>query len=309
MASIFAAVLAGVPARIFGEVTKALNTRYPDVMALRGHGTKLFASRLPTYSHEDIHTFFHEAADAVFGSSSRPKGFCRLPHRDCAMEKKSSKSCGNEKDGRACGRRKPDHFFLIYQATSDADKNRLLDSFYFAPSVVELPKESYDHKTRTVDAIVAGVEHALNTGKIIRGNASGQSPATLLPPENFGRKELRKLLRLAMAAKITKADYHLFRREFFAQNKYFKGRSGLAFEPGINEMAHGFAGSVADVKIALTRHYRAGCSYRSDFHWDVSRVDRSDLAGGAQFHCRIGGPKKASGTHINLLPDDCMLGS
>jgi hypothetical protein len=305
MAPLFAVVLAGIPARIYGAVSAALRERYPNQIVLRGKGAKIYASRFAGYSPAEVNQILGLAGDGIFGFSNRPMGFCRNPHRECAEKIRSKKNCGNDGGVRACGRQKPKYFLLIYQEANETEERRLLDAFYFSASLIRIPRASDDRREQTLEAAFQGVERALGALATLDDNFGCGAPCCLLPPHNFGRDELRVLLRKAGRADSGKQEYGQFRQQFF-RNGVFEGRSRLGFAAATD---HGTPGISADAKFALPGHYRLGCKFVDEFHWDVSPTNGDHFDGKTPIYCRIGGTTKPTAGHVNILVDDCLRGS
>src|SRR6185312_10138003 len=215
MAPRFAAILAGIPTRIYGDVCGSVKEQYPDLMVLRGKGARTYSGKLAVYSDDYIEELMRQASDAVFGYSNRPTGFCRLPHRECAEIKGGKQNCGNIDGTLACGRKRPERLILAFQECVQAEADRLLTRFYFAPAAIQIPRECYDHRTRTSDAVLSGLERALKVFRVTEENMASGAPSVLLPPLNFGRKQLRQLIRKAMNSEVLKGDFSAFRQEYF----------------------------------------------------------------------------------------------
>jgi hypothetical protein len=305
MAPLFSVVVLGVPARIVNTVLAAIRERYPDQAVGRGVGAKYYENRLALYPEAYRERALKAAADAVFGTSDRPVGFCRNAHKECAARGAQRKNC-DQLGTASCGREKGNHFIVVYQEGSEIEEQFLLEGFYFSPYAIKIPREYYDISGDTAEYANQKISEALSYFQILDGNISGQSPSILLPPKNFGRKELRKLVRRAMIGQATPREIREFKSQFFKEQSFFEGRSKLAFQPTDVGTSHGGASVSEDVSIALSRYYRAGCCYREGFHWDVYRTNKADLAGNVEIGCRAKGKQHPHGTHANILVNDCI---
>lgn len=305
MAPLFSVVVLGVPARIVKIVLATIRERYPDQAVARAVGARYYENRLALYPAPYRANALTAAADAVFGKSDRPVGFCRNAHKECAALGAKRKNC-DQLETASCGREKGHHFIVAYQEGAEIEEQSLLEDFHFSPYAIKIPREFYDRSTDTSEYIIQKISEALNYFQILDGHISGRTPAVLLPPKNFGRKELRKLVRRAMIGRATPREMREFKSQFFKEQSFFEGRSKLAFEPTDAGTSHGGASVSKDVSIALSRYYRAGCCYGEGFHWDVYRTNKDDLAGSVEISCRVKGKQYPRGTHVNVLVNDCI---
>jgi hypothetical protein len=148
--------------------------------------------------------------------------------------------------------------------------------------------------------------------RISQSYGQGASPF-LLPPLNFGAGKLvDKMLVSALGSPEPDKVATAFRRGNWdkSQNN-FKARSDLRFAPAKGMARHGNASDEHDPALALSKHYRLGCSYHDEFHWDVRPGDRSDLGGSYPFYCRCDPDDKVAtkhpkGRYVNVLIDDCL---
>jgi hypothetical protein len=307
MAELFAAVVAGVPARIINAVVQAIRDRYPDQAVVRGAGARTYDNRLAAYTESYLNEVLDEAADAIFGKSERPNGFCRNSQRACADRSEGQAKLCSKAQASTCSRAKPDRFFLIYQECNEEDELRLLERFYYSPYLIAIPRDYYDRSLDTSEHIRNMIEIGLDKSRAISTNLHSSAPSLLLPPSNFGRRDLKKLVRRHMSGRASASDLKQFRATYFRNRTYFAGRSSLAFQPTQPGTDHGQAGLEGDASIAISHHYRAGCASPDGFHWDVYRENKDDLAKQIRFDCRQAGEKWPDGSHANLLSDDCLL--
>lgn len=301
MGVLIAAIVAGVPARILNQVLDTLKADHPDTLAVRGAGWRLYDGARPQYLPAYIEEVTSQAIDAVFGSTARPAGFCRNPNRPCALKGTQRNSCGGAV-GASCGREKPDRFVLFYQESDERNETALVDHFRNSALAVRIPAEYYNRATATAKFISETLRQIPTVSQLSAQNISSTSPSILLPPRNFGRRELRKLVREAVSGRVSKGSIRQFKAAFFRNNAHFEGRSKLAFQPTYPAIAHGIPGLSADPIRALAAHYRAGCSL-SDFHWDVYPTAGGKW-GDIAIDCREAGATKPATTHVNLLVDD-----
>lgn len=129
----------------------------------------------------------------------------------------------------------------------------------------------------------------------------------LLPPDHFGTDDLLELLRLAPNPNVRVCLIKQFRsHRLKREDRSYEGRKGLGFKPAAQEIRHGRAGPQERADLALSHHFRLGCPYEADFHYDVSRLDGRDLGGKFSFPCRMVGPTRPRGRNVNVLVDDCI---
>lgn len=306
MALLVAAVLAGVPAEISLDVLKAVREKFPDQVVLRAVGARTYETKFAVYDRTYCDSVLDQAVDAIFGQSDRPKSFCRHPAKSCVEVSANKKNCGGGPD-LACGRRKPDRFLLFYQASADGGADELISMMAHSARIIPIPRERYNDLDRTVDFIVGAIASVSASTEVVASNIASGAPSILLPPLNFDRKELRRLLKAGVVNSLTKASLKAFRSAYFKADKYFLGRARLAFEPTNAATSHGIVGVVSERSRALASHYRAGCSYPGDFHWDVSpKGERGKSAGwgDTKIYCPIEGAQAPKGKHANVLVTD-----
>lgn len=301
MADRIAAVLAGVPGRIINGVLESLRESFPDLLVVRGRGARSYASGLAAYPNGYIAEIISLAGDAIFGESGRPKGFCRNPQRACLRSGWSKTNCG-ARDDLACGREKPEKFVLFIQQADEENTSRIVDAFRNVAFIVVIPRDAYDHLGRTslfIEEALKGLEDELSVAK---ANIKSSAPSLLLPVKNFGHRDLKRLVKRAVIEPTTRRDLRAFRTKFFKEETYFRGRSKLAFQPTVEETAHGTPDSDEDVIAAIGAHYRAGCRF-DDFHWDVYPTGGSGW-GSTTISCWKRGDYSPDSKHANVLVDD-----
>lgn len=302
MADRVAAVLAGVPARILNDVLDGVREAFPDVLVVRGQGARLYANKLASYSDVYIEGVVERATDAIFGQSARPMGFCRNPQRTCLKSEWHKLNCGADAD-LSCGREKPEKFVVFIQESDEENTNRIVETFKNTAFFFVIPRDAYDHQSRTTDFIVDAIDGLNDHLAAADANMKGGAPSLLLPIKNFGQRELKRLVKRAVRTPATRGGLKAFREQFFKESRYFLGRSRLAFQPTVEATAHGTPDKDTDGVAAIGAHYRAGCRF-DDFHWDVSPTGKQGW-GATMVSCWKQGDRNPSdASHVNLLVDD-----
>jgi hypothetical protein len=298
----YAVTLGGVPARIMPTVLTSLRARYSDNHAFRGEGARLYNDGLANYHEEYVSRLVATASENVFGTSARPKGFCRNPGRGCALIAPRKDSCLRN-PSQTCYLQKPDFLLLLYQAGHSEEA--LFKRLHHSVFSIQLSQGCYDRAERTIGEAVEAIRRAVPLLDSVRTALNRAKKALLLPPLNFGRgPELEELFRAALQGDTLAGQLQSFRADHFLKSRRaYRGRNKLAFRPG----THGVAGDELRDELALSKVFRLGCQYDNNFHWDVSRLDCSAFDGSITFHCRRGGPERPSGPkHVNVLVDDCL---
>lgn len=294
-------MLAGFPRTALDAVRERLKVRFPSYV-IRGVAATTRHNHLCLYDSGEITKVLDQAADAVFGSSKRPMGFCRNEQRGC--QKKPRGKC-DLASHQACTKTMPDRLFLLYQEGEREED--LFRKFSHAPLPLCVPKELYAKPRQAADFCEDAIEQLNRRAGLIAGQLRAGS-ALLLPPKAFGRSSAVKLMldRVARGSDPT-SELRAFRQDFYDKaTRKFVGRSDLGFMPGQAAGLHGTPNDQTDAAIALTRRYRLGCTYRGDFHWDVSPMDGSDLNGRHRFETRDNGVLSPKGKNANVLVDDCL---
>ncbi|WP_455918749.1 hypothetical protein [Ensifer canadensis] len=302
---LYAVVLAGLPGRIAPAVKAEIQEKYSDNVVVRATGALLQKDKLALYDNQTITDVVKSAADAVFGKSKRPHGFCRNIDRPCALRDPIKLSCGKT-DEQTCIRQRPDFLLVLYQ--EGQYEAHLLEALHHCALTVKLPKTCYNHLGRTTTAVTDGIEAARSTLGIIKKMMESTKTPLLLPSKNLKEKGFDKLLSAANRSGA-KNDVEQFKRQWFDKRKhYYICRPQLAFEPSSLSGRHGIPDVNENPALALSRNYRLGCQYIRDFHYDVYRQDEKHLSGGHEFVCREIGSRWPSERHINITVDDCILG-
>ena len=301
---LYAVALAGVPGRIVGSVVQALQERFADSHVFRGAGAPLRDNGQTLYNDAVVDEALRMAADAVFGKSRRPHGFCRNTGRPCAIKNAGKNDCGRSAE-QTCSLQKPDFLIVLYQ--EGANEEKLLNTLHHSAYCVRLPKSCYNRRDRTIEAAVGALKEAGPVlGRIRRDIGSSKSPL-LLPPNNFADASLNALLRDALKDGA-KAQAEQFKRAYYGKKEQaYISRKALGFEPAALAGRHGIADVHSRSDLAVSRSLRLGCQYVRDFHYDVSRLDRRDFGGRTIFSCREKGTLRPHGGHANVSVDDCVL--
>lgn len=300
---LYAVTVAGVPGRILGPVLDALRQRYSDTFVIMGRGAPLSDKSLTTYDTAVVDASLEASTEAVFGKTKRPHGFCRNSQRPCALRNAHKDDCGKTPE-HTCSLQRPDFLVLVYQEGLQEDL--LLRRFHYAPLSVRLPKECYNRRDRTIEAISERLSAAKGWLGQIRSAVSSTKSPLLLPPLNFDVKSLTKLLSGA-AEENLKASSEAFKRAHFSRDtKAYDGSRGLQFKPADSGGKHGAADTYAKPEIALTRQFRLGCQYSDDFHYDVTLSGEQRSLKGLKFVDRATGDYETKDDRLNILVDDCI---
>ena len=297
-----AIILAGFPGSVLDAVRSRLSTRYPGSV-IRGIAAPTYHNGLAVYAEAEIAKVLDQSAEAVFGSSKRPVGFCRNAQRGCSKTVADGK-CDNA-GHQACALEKPNRLFLVYQeGTNEAV---LLKRLAHAALPFRIPRSVYGQRRHAADQCEDAVERLYARAALIELSLNFGS-ALLLPPAAFGqRNAVSDLLDRIAAGKDPVRELRAFRQNHYdAQSRAYVGRSRLGFSPGHDAGLHGEPNDMDEVAIALTRRYRLGCVYDGTFHWDVAPLDGSHLAGNYQFKTRDKGSQRPKGKSANVLIDDCL---
>jgi hypothetical protein len=302
-----AIVLAGLPASALSSARDALRLRYPDYV-VRGAAAPVRGDGMANYDDQEIAKVLNVAAEAVFGSSDRPLGFCQNAQRGCTNKIATGRAC--ERTGKqACVLMKPTRLFLLYQEGRHTDD--LLRQFAHAVLPLMIPAETYNRSDATAVLCEAAIEGMKDRAAAIELRLGFGSPL-LLPPKAFGRgSAVRDMLnRIANGSDPSKEERQFRQGYYDKPSKAFVGRSDLIFQGAQNSGLHGGTiKDMADPSLALSRRYRLGCHYDGEFHWDVFPRDGSHLAGHYAFDCRETGRFKPKGKYANVLVDDCLRGA
>lgn len=302
---LYAVTLVGVPGRIINGVIDALRSRFTDQHVFRGIGVRLTESQLTMYDDDVVAGGLRMAADAVFGKSKRPVGFCRHAARPCALRSARKGSC-EKAETQSCALSRPDFLIVIYQ--EGLNEKLLEEKLHYSAYTTKLPKTCYNHQSRTIEAVIAALKTASRTLGLISASLTSVRTPLLLPALNFGAKDVIPLLREALKDG-GKSYVEQFRRSHYQKKSLaYQGRNGLRFEPTTTEGRHGIADVKDQVEIALSRAYRLGAPYPRDFHYDVGKKDGGEMGGKVRFFCRENGPQWPHGRHANITVDDCILG-
>jgi hypothetical protein len=309
---LYALTLAGIPERILPGVLAALRERFTANHVFRGLGTPLASDGLTNYDEQIVGNCLRMAVDAVFKKTKRPVGFCRNPDRSCALKQavgKNGLNCGKT-DEETCFRDQPDFFMVLFQEGIAEEK--LLKKLHHAAFLERLPKECYNKKEKTIEAIVSAIQRAMPVLGSLRRDISSTNSPLLLPPLNFRQREFDKLLK--NTSTDPKSRIEQFKRKYFRpiQNRKSKkayiGRNDLKFEPAETAGRHGIASDGDDFALVLSAAFRLGCRYRRDFHYDVMLLSGKDFGQSIQFDCRrIGNRLHVKGGHANITVDDLVL--
>lgn len=297
-----AIILAGFTGTGLDAVRERLARRYPDSV-IRGAAAPSRHNRLSLYDATDIRKVLDQAADAVFGSSTRPVGFCQNSQRGCRKKVADGKCdlSGNQ----ACLLTKPARLFLLYQEGEREED--LLRTFAYAPLPHRVPQNLYGERRNAADFCETAIEE-LNRRATAIERQLGFGSALLLPPKAFGQGGAVRLMldRVAQGSDPTR-ELRNFRQNYYDKpSRQFVGRSRLGFKPGQDAGLHGAPHDAEDVRIALSRRYRLGCQYDGSFHWDVSPMNGSHLNGEYRFETRDKGEQRPKGRNANILVDDCL---
>jgi hypothetical protein len=305
---LYAVVLAGLPGTIVSAVTQALRNRYSDNYVFRAAGAPLRTQRTTEYDEKVISDSLRMASDAIFQKSQRPFGFCRNTNRPCAIKNAGKHNCGRN-EAQSCELQKPDFLMVLYQEGEGEEK--LISRFHYAALFGKLTRSSYGRQERTIDAVVSQLERATPILGSIRKDLTSTKSPLLLPPDNFRKQELYDLLR-GGGANGEKAAITQFKRTHFrgvsgSDKKAYVGRSDLEFQPADIDGWHGIADAEELGELAISSIFRLGCRFKRDFHYDVSRLSGTDLAGRVPFYCRRGGIIHPRGRYVNVSVDDVVL--
>jgi len=304
---LYAVTLAGIPGRIVNDVLAHLRTKFSDRHVFRGAGVALRSNKLTMYNGAVIDKVVVLGADAVFGRTMKPWGFCRLRTKPCALVSRSRDSC-IKSDNQSCQLTKPSFFVLIYQ--QGVNEIELLTRFHHSAYAIRLPRECYNKKDATISAVVDAMTQASkDLGLLNREMRSGNTPL-LLPPFDFERKSMNSLFHKVL---VSGDDLKLAIREFKATRlvrvkprPYYSGRNSLGFPVTPRQQQHGTVVDQERPDLALSKLYRLGCQYEEGFHYDVFRQNGSDFDGSIRFFCRRNGAHFPKGTHVNVYVDDCL---
>jgi hypothetical protein len=302
-----AVVVAGVPARALKHLRTEFDLAFPNGFLFRAAAAEVRSNRLASYSDELISVVVGMLADAVFGHSSRPVGFCRNKLQPCAIASKGRHTC-KKADKATCNLSRPDFVILVYQ--KGERQSELINRIYHSAFLIEIPEQFYGASELTAAFVLDQIRSATNQLRALVSSFKSGTCPLLLPPKNFGMtKHVVRLFAGVMAGKNVTTVVSDFRRIWFDRRMAaYIGRSKLAFKPAVGALAHGEAELQDDLALGLTSYYRLGCGYNDSFHWDVERSDRPHFDGTITFHCRKAGkPSYPSGMpNVNVLVDDSL---
>ena len=295
-------ILAGLTGSVLDAVREQLSQRYPGVV-IRGLASATRNNRLAFYDAGEITKVLGQAVDGVFGSSKRPIGFCQNSQRGC--QKKVADGKCDRADNQTCALEKPARLFLIYQ--QGENEEALLRGFAHAALPFRMPRSTYGQRRNAADMCEAAIKTLNERAASIECHLSLGS-ALLLPPKAFGqRRAVNGLLERIALGNDPVRELRSFRQNHYDKAaRAFVGRSRLGFSPGQDAGLHGEPHDANDPSIALSRRYRLGCVYQGSFHWDVSPLDGSHLAGNYEFQTRDKGSQRPQGRNANVLVDDCL---
>lgn len=301
-----AIVLAGIPSTTHSAVLSGLRAHYSTGYVFRVASSLLHKDGQAHYCDEEVQAVVEACRDAIFGEKKRPSSFCRNPTQQCSLNHKSGKRCSLE-NGQSCSLAKPDHFILLYQPGENSKK--LQEALHYSALHVPLDGDCYGRANKTVAAAVNAISLGASVVKQLKDNMASLNSPYLLPPINFGMG-LEKLFKIDPDLAKQQKKAKNFRVEKFAGDaRAYKGKGELRFSPTSTEIQHGSAGPQESAEIALTRHFRLGCTYEDKFHFDVTRADGHVHKGRTTLYCRINGVWKPEKMNANLLVDDCMRGN
>lgn len=299
-----AVILAGVPSTIHSVVLAALRVHYSTGYVFRIASSRLHKDDKAHYGDEEVQSILEACRDAVFGEKKRPSSFCRNPAQRCQLNHSGGKSCSLA-DGQTCSLLKPDHFILLYQPGDNIKK--LQEALHYSPLAVSLGEQCYGKADRTVASAIDAIGKGQAAIAHLKDHMSSLNSPYLLPPINYGMG-IKKLFKVDLDVEKQQKKVKSFRVDRFADRAY-KAKGDLRFSPASAEIQHGAAGPQDRADIALTRHFRLGCTYEDKFHFDVSRADGHVHKGRTTLFCRLNGIWKPEKLNANLLIDDCMRGN
>jgi hypothetical protein len=301
---LYAVTICGVPARILPNVLIELRQRYSDRHTIQGVGARLYDDGLARYTSTNVPEALQAAANAVFGKSARPWGFCRNAHRQCALTNSRQDSCAKS-ETQSCGLKRPDFLFVLYQ--EGENEQELLSGLHHAALVFSLPRGCYNKRNQTIEAAVAAITRGTDIAGRIRASLTSKHRSLLLPPLNFDNPALVGIFVHANRGDDLRESLRRFGSEYFRREySSFKGRLGLGFKPATSQGQHGAVSDEQTPELALTKSYRLGCQYDGSFHWDVSRLDGKHLDNRITLRCRRSGARCVHGPYVNLTVDDCI---
>lgn len=300
-----AVAIVGVPEPALKRVRLETAQQFPNGYVFRSKAAPNSASRLTVYNEAEVEAALTTAVDSVFGHTKRPLGFCRNPQRPCALKTKGRHTCGKSENA-ACDLARPEFIVCFYQA--GVGQKKLKEALYHSAYLIEIPQDIYGLPDPAAQFVITELRRASKRLSALRAEYTSSACPLLLPPKNFGvGKVVNKLLARVESGADVRAEVSAFRRQWFRRSdKKFLGRSGLGFAPAQGGGQHGTAADIAEMSLALSRHYRLGCAFSSKFHWDVRPANGNELAGNFVFYCRSAGEQKPQGTHANVLVDDCL---
>ncbi|OLP42686.1 hypothetical protein BJF95_00700 [Rhizobium oryziradicis] len=193
----------------------------------------------------------------------------------------------------------------MYQPGENVKK--LQEVLHHSPLAVPLSEQCYGKADRTVASAIDAIGGARAAIAHLKDHMSSLNSPYLLPPTNYGMG-IEKLFKIDSDIEKQQRKVKSFRVERFADRAY-KAKGDLRFSPASSEIQHGSAGPQDRAEIALTRHFRLGCTYEDKFHFDVTRADGHIHKGRTTLFCRLNGVWKPEKINANLLVDDCMRGN
>ncbi|WP_154963634.1 hypothetical protein [Agrobacterium tumefaciens] len=301
-----AVILAGIPSTIHSHVLTALRAHYSTGYVFRVSSSPCHKDGQAHYSDDEVNAILESCRDAIFGDNKRPSSFCRNSSQQCSMNHRQGKRCSQE-NGQSCSLHKPDHFILIYQPGENIKK--IQNALHYSALAVSLTDDCYGNAAKTVAAAIEAITLGMSSAKQIKDNMTSLNSPYLLPPINFGMG-VEKLFKIDSDSTKQHKKAKSFRIEKFAGDaRAYKGKGDLRFSPTSTEIQHGTAGPQERADIALTRHFRLGCTYEDKFHFDVTRADGQVHKSRTTLYCRVNGIWKPEKLNANLLVDDCMRGN
>lgn len=299
-----AVILAGVTGRILPSVLNKLRARFSERYVFRGDGGKINSMNAAYYTDAKANRLVDLACDAVFGQDKRPLSFCSHEERSCSLSHHSKKRCRLDDNG-TCGLMKPGSLILFMQ--EGINEEVVLRKLHYSAFVISIPKDCYDREDKTFSCIIHNISYSLPKINELRSEMASSRTPFLLPPLNFRDEKLSSLLGSAGTLGLDRSKMKDFKaRSFNRPERSFQGRNQLLFSPAHER--HGEAGPQEDPAIALSRYFRLGVAYDAGFHYDVRRPSQKSFDGSIEFQCRVSGNAHPSGTHVNVLVDDCLRG-
>lgn len=294
-----AVILAGFDGRYLHAIRKRLRREFPEGYVFRGAASSKRHHR-SLYCQSEVEKILSEAADAVWGKSRRSTAFCRNPQRECA-KKGVKRTCGKT-ERETCRLERPDRLILLYRA--DRTESRLLEHFGLSALSKSIVYTSGLKEQVAAEAAAKALRSLVNKGNAVAGDICRSTSPLLLPPRNFGSGAVRNLVGRVNDCSPVKQEVEKFRRENFDQSRReYISRRGIGFSAAKPTERHGVSSGGGKVSRELKANFRAGCSYPSDYHWDVQPI-KSKLDGSLAFDCEDSGTVRPKKGYTNIWPDD-----